>query len=190
MAYSIAPPKPNSYHTLNYVGSRLLGLLGLASIVESAKVWVGFFREIVQLYQAWVRQPIYDLLMAVWPASLPTVPHLAVDVLIVWTAFFAATNYHVIREDGRNIFSHVYARENNLMRSRNRAIVNTLVKAAIIFLIGPVYYPALAIAARGPVITDLVVVRPRAILWYVAQQVGIIVFLLFVSYQMKLQGVI
>lgn len=190
MAYSIAPPKPNSYQTINYIGSRLLGLLGLASIVESAKIWVGFFREIVELYHAWIRQPIHELLMTIWPASWPIVPQFTVDLLIVWTSFFAATNYHVIREDGRNIFHHIYTRENNLMRSRNRAIFNAVTKVVVIFLIGPLYYPGLAIAAPGHVITDLVVVRPRAILWYVAQQIAFIVLLLFISYQMKLQGVI
>lgn len=190
MAYSIAPSKPTSSQTISYFATRIMGLLGLASIVESAKIWVGFLREIVQLYQAWVREPIHNLLMVVWPASLPTLPHTLVDLLIVWTAFFAATNYHVIREDGRNIFHHIYARENNLMRTRRRAVFNTALKVLTVFLIGPVYYPALAIGSQGAVITDLVVVRPRAILWYVAQQIALIVLLLFISYQMKAQGVI
>lgn len=197
MAYTIAAPKPSPFQTINYVAARVLGLLGLASIVESAKIWVGFLREAVELYQHWVRVPLHNLFMAVWPASWPVLPHAAVDVLIIWTSFLAAANYHVIREDGRNLFSHIYAIENNLMKSQARAMFNTIIKTITIFLVGPVLYPALAIAdykrAHGKgqlVITKWIVMKPRAILWYVAQQIALIVLLLFISYQMKLQGVI
>jgi hypothetical protein len=172
-------------------------LLGLASIVESAKIWVGFFREVVELYQHWVRVPLYNLFMAVWPASWPVLPHITIDLLIIWTSFFAAANYHVIREDGRNIFSHIYSIENNLMKPQACAIFNTIIKTITIFLVGPVLYPALAIAdfkrARGKgqlVITNWIVMKPRTILWYVAQQIGLIMLLLFISYQMKLQNVL
>jgi hypothetical protein len=119
--------------------------------------------------------------MAVWPASWPVLPHITIDLLIIWTSFFAPANYHVIREDGRNIFSHIYVIENNLMKSQGRAIFNTIIKTITIFLVGPVLYPALAIAdfkrARGKgqlVITNWIVMKPRAILWYVAQQIGLI----------------
>jgi len=50
MAYTIAAPKPTPVQTINYLATRLLGLLDLASIVESAKIWVGFLREAVELY--------------------------------------------------------------------------------------------------------------------------------------------
>ena len=197
MAYSIAAPKPSSFQTINYIATRILGLLGLASIVELARIWVGFFREAVELYQDWVRVPLCNLFMTVWPASWPTLPHVTIDLLIIWTSFFAAANYHVIREDGRNIFSHIYAIENNLMKSQSRALFNTIIKTITIFLVGPVLYPALAIAdvrrTRGKgqlVITNWIVMKPRAILWYVAQQIVVILLLLFISYQMKLQNVI
>jgi hypothetical protein len=197
MAYTIAAPKPSPFQTINYIAARILGLLGLASIVESAKIWVGFFREAVEIYQDWVRVPLYNLFMVAWPASWPTLPHVTIDLLIIWTSFFAAANYHVIREDGRNIFSHIYAIENNLMKSQSRALFNTVIKTITIFLVGPVLYPALAIAdvrrTRGKgqlVITNWIVMKPRAILWYVAQQIVVILLLLFISYQMKLQNII
>src|SRR5262249_38270199 len=124
-------------------------------------------------------------------------PHTVVDLMIIWTSFFAAANYHVIREDGRNIVSHIYANENNLLRSPNRAAFDTIIKVITIFLVGPILYPTLAIAElrrtgdkSGVVITDWIVMKPRAVIWYVAQQIGIIIFLLFVSYQMKIQGII
>ena len=112
-------------------------------------------------------------------------------------SFFAAANYHVIREDGRNIFSHIYTIENNLMKPQSRALFNTIIKTITIFLVGPVLYPALAVAdfrrarAKGQlVITNWIVMKPRAILWYVAQQIAVIIVLLFISYQIKLQNII
>ncbi|MFM9851166.1 MAG: hypothetical protein ACKVP3_29065 [Hyphomicrobiaceae bacterium] len=197
MAYTIAAPKPSPFQTLNYVFARILGLLGLASIVESAKIWVGFFREAIDLYQNWVRVPLHNLLMTVWPSSWPTLPHISIDLLIIWTSFFAAANYHVIREDGRNIFRHIYAIENNLMKPQSRALFNTIIKTITISLVGPILYPVLAIAdlkrARGRgqlIITNWIIMKPRAILWYVAQQIAVVILLMFISYQMKMQNII
>ena len=82
-------------------------------------------------------------------------------------------------------------------RPISRALFNTVIKTITIFLVGPALYPALAIAdvrrTRGKgqlVITNWIVMKPRAILWYVAQQIVVILLLLFISYQMKLQNVI
>ena len=94
----------------------------------------------MDLYQQSVRVPLHNVFMAVWPASWPVLPHAVVDLMIIWTSFFAAANYHVIREDGRNIVSHIYANENNLLKSHNRVILDTIIKVVTIFLVGPVLY--------------------------------------------------
>jgi hypothetical protein len=68
----------------------------------------GFLRDVVSLYQDWIRLPIYNAWTFLWPAEWPVPPKIGVDLLIIWCAFFAAASYHVYYEDGRNIFSHVY----------------------------------------------------------------------------------
>jgi hypothetical protein len=193
--YTLAAPSATPFQTATYNVMRVAGLLGLASMVEGAKIWVGFFREIIGLYQQWIRIPIYNALLLVWPASFPTPPRTLVDLFMIWSSFFAAANYHIIREEGRNVISHIYANENNLMKSRFAAIISTIVKVVTIFIIGPILYPMLAIAnyRRGKdqlYMTRWLVMKPREILKYVAQQLIVLGFLLFISYQMKLHNVL
>ena len=52
----------------------------------------------------------------------------------------------MIREDGRSIFSLIYAIESNRMKCIPRALQQRRMKTITIFLVGPVLYPALAIA--------------------------------------------
>jgi len=196
MPSGIPRKKPTHFQIGTYWVMRIAGVFGLASIVDAAKVWVGFIREVVQLYQDWIRVPLYNAILMVWPAAWPVPSRIWVDVAIIWTSFFAAANYHIIREEGRNVVSHIYTNENNMMASRPMVLLRTTIKVATIFLLGPVLYPMLAIAnyRRGGgkddiVMTDWIVMKPREILKYVFQQVAVILFLLFISYQMKQQGI-
>jgi hypothetical protein len=153
------------------------------------------FREIVDLYRDWIRVPLYNALLFLWPVGWPTPSRIVVDFAIVWASFFAAANYHILSEEGRSVVNHIYTNENNLIASRPAVLLKTALKVIIIFFIGPVLYPVLAIAnyRRGGgkddiVMTDWIVVKPREILKYVFQQVAVMLILLFISYQMKQQG--
>jgi hypothetical protein len=170
---------------------RLVGLIGLAGIVDGLKIWRGFLQEIVTHYQEWIRSPLFEAFMLIWPASWPAPPRIGIDVLIVWSAFFAAASYHVYFEDGRNIFSHIYANESDLRTSRWATLVRTIAKVVAIFVIGPVLYPLTAITHyhRGGrndqlIITRWLVMNPRKILRYVVYQFFGLVVLLFINYQL------
>jgi hypothetical protein len=197
MSFATLRKEPTLFQVGTYWLMRILGILGIASIVEGARIWVGFLREIVALYASWIREPLYNVLLSIWPASWSTPSLLAVDLAMIWTSFFAAANYHIIREEGRSIVGHIYTNENNLIRSRPLVVVRTAIKVSIIFLIGPVLYPLLAINIyrRGEqrdsvVITDWVVIKPYEVLKYVLQQLAVVIILLFISYQMQQQGVL
>jgi hypothetical protein len=170
---------------------RLVGLIGLAGIVDGLKIWRGFLQEIVTHYQEWIRSPLFEAFVLIWPASWPTPPRIGVDVLIVWSAFFAAASYHVYFEDGRSIVSHIYANESSLRTSRWMALVRTMAKVAAIFVIGPVLYPLMAIThhVRGGRSDQLIVTRwlvmcPAKIVKYAVYQVVALVVLLFINYQL------
>jgi hypothetical protein len=191
VASPLEVPKPTIFH-IGYLNlMRVSGVLGLASIVDSFKVWRGFLLQVVTLYQDWIRLPIYNACMFFWPSDLPVPPKLGVDLLIIWSAFFAAASYHVYYEDGRNIFAHIYAAEYHPRATRAGALFRTVVKVVTIFVIGPVYYPlkALSHGARKDqlIITRWLVMNPRAILKYVLFQFCALAVLLLVNYQVFIQ---
>lgn len=188
-------PKPTIFHVAYLNVMRAAGVLGLASIVESLKVWRGFLLEIVTLYQEWIRLPIYKAFMLLWPEWWPTPPRIGVDLLIVWSAFFAAASYHVYYEDGRNIFAHIFAKESHPRATRIGALLRTITKVLTIFVIGPVLYPlkALSHSRSGGrkdqlIITQWLVMNPRAILKYVLFQFCALVLLLLINFQVVNQG--
>ena len=183
-------PKPTIFHVAYLNVTRISSLIGLASIVDGLKVWRGFLQEIITLYQDWVRLPLYDAFMLVWPDQWLRVPRSGVDLLIIWSAFFAAASYHVYYEDGRNIVAHIYANERNFRSWRVTAILRTIAKVVTIFIIGPVLYPLKALShSRGRerkdhlIITRWLVMNPRAILKYVLFQFFALVLLLLFNYQ-------
>ena len=196
-SYDLQQPPPNIFHKGYYELMRLLQLLGLASIVESFQIWTGFFQQIVDVYQQWVRAPLYALVLALWPTALPTPPKIGADLLVIWGTFFAAASYHVYHENGRNIIGHIYNEEYDLRRGKAVVVVRTAMKVITIFLIGPILYPVLAVRhyLRGgnreqALITPWLVMKPRSILKYVGWQLLILGLLLFISYQMKTRNIL
>src|SRR5258705_1397782 len=138
-------PKTSLAQTSTFVGSRILGVLGLASIVESAKIWAGFLREVVTLYQQWLRQPLHDTMLLLWPSAIPLPPKYAADVFLVWACFFAAANYHVMREGGKGLFRYQLARaSHNPMRSILSSYLEAIARTIILFFIGPPLFLFLA----------------------------------------------
>jgi hypothetical protein len=196
-SYDPHQPRPTIFHKGYYQLMRLLQILGLASIVESFQVWTGFFQQIVDLYQQWVRAPLFAVVLALWPAGWPAPPKIGADLLIVWGTFFAAASYHVYHENGRNIVGHIYNDEYDLRRGKTLVMLRTAMKLVTIFLIGPILYPILAIrhylrggTSEQPLITPWLVMRPRSILKYVGRQILILGLLLFISYQMKIRSIL
>jgi len=64
-----------------------LNVTGLAGLVDGAVVWIGFFKDAVNLYSEYVRQPLMTATNAVWPPSFPQIPKTAYDFFVVWLAF-------------------------------------------------------------------------------------------------------
>jgi hypothetical protein len=131
--------------------------------------------------------------MLVWPTWWPALPRIGVDLLIIWSAFFAAASYQVYFDDGQNIFAHIYAIEINRRRAtRFGALLRTIVKVVTIFVIGPVLYPMKAISdwrsGRYRVrlhVTPWFVMNPHAILRYVLFQFCALVILLLINYTLQ-----
>jgi hypothetical protein len=195
-SYDLHPPKPPTiFHKGYYRLMQFLQILGLASIVEGLQMWAGFFQQIIDLYQRYVRGLLYNVVMLVWLTGWPPPPKIGIDLLIIWSTFFAAASFHVYYEHHRNIVSYIYHDEYDLTSGKPTALLRTAVKTLTIFLIGPALYPVLAILhylsggrSDQPIITRWLVMQPRSILKYVGFQFLILGLLLFISYQMKKQG--
>lgn len=61
----------------------LLNLAGLASIIDSFLTWEGYFRQAIDFYRTWVREPILSIAYLVWPLGWPRLPGWVIDVLCI-----------------------------------------------------------------------------------------------------------
>ncbi len=64
-----------------------LNVTGLAGLVDGVVVWIGFFKDAINLYSDYVRQPLMTATTAVWPPFFPSIPRIAYDLFVVWLAF-------------------------------------------------------------------------------------------------------
>jgi hypothetical protein len=85
--------------------SLLLNVSGIASIVDGFVHWANFFKDFLDIYRAWIREPLSWAVHLVWPSWWPMIPPWVFDLLVIWSAFIFGFNVGVIRNSGRSIFS-------------------------------------------------------------------------------------
>jgi len=85
--------------------SMLLNIASIASIVDGFVHWAYFFKDFLDTYRAWIREPISWAVHLVWPSWWPKIPSWVFDLLVIWAAFVFGFNFGVIRNSGRSVFS-------------------------------------------------------------------------------------
>src|SRR5262245_9235325 len=88
---------------LSLLISVLLNISGMASIVDGFVVWAGFFRDFIDLYRAWIREPILWAMNLFWPASWPRIPGWVADWLCISGSFALATNIDDTLDTGKSV---------------------------------------------------------------------------------------
>jgi hypothetical protein len=68
-----------------------------------------FFKGILDIYRAWLREPISWAVQLVWPASWPAVSSSAIDLFVVWSAFYLAVNIGDLRINGKSYIRNATA---------------------------------------------------------------------------------
>ncbi len=86
--------------------SMLLNVSGMASIVDGFVVWVGFFREIIDQYRIWVREPILWVVNLTWPSGWPPIPGWVADYLCICSSVYLAMNVVSVRQHGKTTLVH------------------------------------------------------------------------------------
>jgi hypothetical protein len=123
--------------------SILLNISGIGSIVDGLVHWAGFFRDALDIYRVWIREPLLWEVHLVWPSSWPRIPGSVFDLLVVWSAFFLAVNLQTYREDGETIFAL------SIKDMKEDGVLSTLVVIALCFFAFPVTAIALFFRARS-----------------------------------------
>jgi hypothetical protein len=88
--------------------STLLNISGIASIVDGLVHWVHFFRDFLDIYRTWIREPISWAVHLMWPSWWPRIPKWMFDVFVVWAAFFLAGNICWIRKEGETLVAEIF----------------------------------------------------------------------------------
>jgi hypothetical protein len=81
----------------------LSNIAGIGSIVDGLVHWVGFFREALDIYRAWIREPLSWAVHVVWPSWWQRIPNWLLDLLVVWSGFFLAGNVYHLKHFRRSI---------------------------------------------------------------------------------------
>jgi hypothetical protein len=87
----------------------LIGISGAASILDGFVHWTNFLKGILDIYRAWLREPISWAVQLVWPASWPAVSSSAIDLFVVWSAFYLAVNIGDLRINGKSYIRNATA---------------------------------------------------------------------------------
>jgi hypothetical protein len=109
--------------------SMLVNISGIGSIVDGLVHWVGFFREAVDIYRAWIREPLSWTVHLVWPSGWPRIPGWAFDLFVVWSTFFLAANIAFYRNTGKTLVAATI---------KNAGVIGGYLLAAALFLGGPI----------------------------------------------------
>jgi hypothetical protein len=151
--------------------SVLLQASSIGSLVEGLVNWVGFFREFLDVYQKFIRAPIRQLLVTIFPVWLPLPNLWVIDLGVAWTITSAAIAAAQNRRDQGTIWS-VLRRDYNAF---NAAIV-----AGIIYLAAP-FFVMFSILSKNQE-------RKMAgleVAWYIILFIGLAILVLFCIWQLS-----
>ncbi len=119
--------------------SGLLNLTGMASIVDGLVTRTHFFRDIIDVYRALIREPLAYAGNHLRPFG--HIPHWAFDVFVLWSALFLATNIIAYREEGKTILGGIYE------DYRNFGLVHTFETAILLTVFLPITLVAVLLGA-------------------------------------------
>jgi hypothetical protein len=159
--------------------SVLLNISGLASIVDGFVVWVGFLRNFIEIYRAWIREPMLWAAHLVWPNGWPRIPGWIMDWLCISGSFALAVNAIALRDEGQTFIGVALEAGDNFAQ---RIVFVFL--AALVLLAGPLLFPLLWLSrmpreAWGTL--GAIILTWTAIL-------GGFVLLIFLNWQLKRAG--
>jgi hypothetical protein len=92
----------------------LIGISGTASILDGFVHWTNFFKGLLDIYRASLREPIVWGVQLVWPASWPAISSSAIDLFVVWSAFYLAVNIGDLKINGRTFIRNATAGSGHL----------------------------------------------------------------------------
>ena len=98
-----AIPLPITYLLIGL--SILLNFASMASLVDGFIIWIGFFKDFVDLYEKLVREPVHAFVIQVLPLSWPRPPLWLYDVIVIWGACFLGFRMSVLFDRTQTPFS-------------------------------------------------------------------------------------
>lgn len=127
---------PKALVLVPLIVSITLNITGLASLVDGFVTWVGFFGEVVQLYEFLIRQPLIHIVNFVYPFSWPRIPLWVFDIAILWTTFGLSTQLMIKfgYDDIRNVFSTI-SNDNDIDFSKSKAWVAFILEPAMFIVL-------------------------------------------------------
>ncbi len=153
--------------------SILLNVSGIASIVDGFVHWANFFKDFLDIYREWIREPISWAAHLVWPSWWPKIPPWVFDLFVIWSAFFLARNIWSIRRWGRSAVSII------IEDRRGEGIFN-LISIFVFFALGPLMTPVASLSddeenRRGA----------REVLAYFFLLIATVIVLAFLNWQLQ-----
>jgi len=138
--------------------SLLLNVSGIASIVDGFVHWANFFKDFLDIYRHWIREP---LSWAVHLVLALKIPPWVFDYFVISSAFFFGTNAMGIRRDGRSFFIDPFA-------------------VFILYIYGPILLPFLFSVGDAKVKS-----RTRECLIYTGAVFATVIVLMFLNWQFQ-----
>ena len=165
-----------------YVGlviSGLLNLTGLASIVDGLVTWAHFFREIIDVYRATIREPLAYVGNHLWPFG--HIPHWAFDVFVLWSALFLATNIFQYGKRGRTLFGLIQ------VVHRGEGLIPAFAAAIVFTIFLPIILIFLFLGTRSGDASEKAELRKevKEVLQNFLLILAVFVVILFINWQLK-----
>jgi hypothetical protein len=161
--------------------SVLVNVSGIGSIVDGLVHWVGFFREAVDIYRAWIREPLSFAVNLMWPSRWPRIPGWAFDLFVVWSTFFLAANIAFYRHTGKTLVATTI---------RKAGVIGGYLIAVALFLGAPIIvlidiFRSDKIMIRGESIDGAIRRESIEIVIYFFLIIAIVVVFAFLNWQLQ-----
>ena len=131
--------------------SFFMTFVGLSSLIDGIVQWHAFIQDIVDTYTKFIRDPLHQLAIAVWPKDWPTLPKWLIDALIVWTSFATVSQLYIALES-----EYVRTAEDEGLGA-SRIIITDWRKRLALWAFGPlaVWYFSREFVAKMQLLVDL-----------------------------------
>ena len=186
MAAEIKPARRDPI-LMTWLGlSVALNVIGIASLVHGVVIWADFIRQMVEIYRAFIREPLEWAAQLIWPASWPRIPAVLLDLLVIWSCLFLSTNIALYRSAGTFLLSEAFAKVRGLGSFLRFVLISILIFITVPFgilrhLLSPNEYRYNVLFPHRREMTF-------SILYSLLFVVGMFILLLFLNFQIKRIG--